>query len=819
MITGGKSFVTAPPAFSNDAKKLLICTGNSVSIFSTSTALQITELEGHTAAVTSVIVVPATTPAGKILCYCWTASLDGTIRYWDFSVPESIKTIDIRFPIHSMVIPGLLGKLSGGNKKPLDLFAYVSAEAANKQKKEPTVSDGQVKKKQRNALGGQILKCNLTESHLVAGATLAETPKPEFITISPSGEYIGIQEKRKLRIWEVPGKDSERASYKKIRLHHTKSFTALAFHPTERIIAAGDTTGRILIWRGFGNRTFSAGVVMDEDERPGVREDDDADSCTTWHWHSAEVKILFFSADGAYLYSGGKEGVLVVWQLDTGKKKFLPRIGSTVFYFTSSPDPSLSSISCGDNRVHLLQMPSMEIMKSISGIKLPGSVPELIKGPCSNLVFDYAAGLVAIPSESYCIQVFSLFDNREITEVQVCERNHQPGDEVTVVLNLVSLSLDGSLMSTVETRLSEEGIGGLVSLKFWARGPQSKDFSLSTIVYEPHRDAGVSGFAFHPTRRMAVSSSTGGEFKIWVSNYKIQQRDQKFQNTGWTCHAIGSYKKKPMTAVAFSFDGSVLAVAAAMVITLWDPEKNVLVAVIGESLEPIVSLSFIGKSEYLVSASRGSSPQLSVWNMSKLSASWSYKLHTEAVACTHDDSFFAILALLPKSTKLEDSSESILHDVDGSILLFNVGDPVPVATWFVRKAKGGGLAFIHNNPGLSANDTSDGKPAQVLLAYINGDHEYVLFHPHGEQASKHAVTHRESHTELEDSGRYGYASIYGELPEYKLMEDETPKAPLVPSGRPWETIFSGSSHNLPPLPKLCSVFLESLLERRTTVVE
>lgn len=42
-----------------------------------------------------------------------------------------------------------------------------------------------------------------------------------------------------------------------------------------------------------------------------------------------------------------------------------------------------------------------------------------------------------------------------------------------------------------------------------------------------------------------------------------------------------------MTAVAFSSDGSVLAVAAETVITLWDPNKNVLVAVIGDTLTVI----------------------------------------------------------------------------------------------------------------------------------------------------------------------------------------------------------------------------------------
>ena len=62
---------------------------------------QITELEGHEALVTSVVVVPNT---AKLLNYCWTSSLDGTIRYWDFSTPELIKTINIRLPIFSMVI-------------------------------------------------------------------------------------------------------------------------------------------------------------------------------------------------------------------------------------------------------------------------------------------------------------------------------------------------------------------------------------------------------------------------------------------------------------------------------------------------------------------------------------------------------------------------------------------------------------------------------------------------------------------------------------------------------------------------------------------
>ncbi|EEF29164.1 wd40 protein, putative [Ricinus communis] len=807
MITGGKSYVTSPPAFSNDAKRLLVCSGNSVSIFSTATGLQVASLEGHTALVTRVIVVPATS---KILCYCWTASLDGTIRYWDFSVPELIKTVDIKFPIFSMVIPSLLSQQAETNEKRSKLFAYVSIE--NTKETED----------QSKSLRGLIKKCNLTDSRLLGGVTLTETKQPQFITISPSGKYFGIWTKRKLHIWIVPSTDSERAIVKKITLHHTRNMTVVAFHPTQKIVAAGDVTGRILIWRGFGNRSFGvndilmSGISMNNDEeRPGVRGDDDAESCTTWHWHPSEVNVLSFSSDGAYLYSGGKEGVLVVWQLDTGKKKFLPRIGSPLLYYTDSTDPSLSSISCADNQIHILKMPSMGILKSISGIKLPCSFPKMSKVSFSGVAFDRTSGLVAVRTENYCIQLYSLFDDRGISEVQVCERNYQPSDEITLVVALVALSLDGSMMSTAEVKLAEEGLGGLVCLKFWALGSDNKNFSLSTIVYDPHRDAEISSLTFHPTRCMAVSTSYGADFKVWVCNYGILRKDQVLTNSRWTCHAVASYKKKPMTAAAFSNDGSVLAVAAETVITLWDPDKNILVAVLGETDTPIRTLSFVGKSEYLASASLGSKPQLSVWSMSKLSMSWSYRLHVEAVASTAAASCFAALILLPESS----ASSETFGSRDGVILFFNAANPIPMATWLVNKAKGGVLAFLQLSQSSSVEGTFDAIPPRELLAYMNGDHEYVLFDPHGKEAHELGTSRRDGVLDLEEAGKFGYASIYGELPEFDFTKTQASSVPSVPSERPWDTIFSGSSHNLPPLTKLCSAFLESLLEKRTSVVE
>ncbi|CAO2842038.1 unnamed protein product [Amaranthus hypochondriacus] len=804
MINGGKSFVSSPPAFSNDAKRLLICNGNTVSVFSTSTGMQVTELEGHKSLVTSVIVVPA---SSKVLCYCWTSSLDGTIRYWDFSVPQLIKTVDIRLPIFSMVIPRFLSKQVDEGGKPADVIAYISVKKA---------SDSDDRSK---CLQGQIRKCNLTSSKLATTIIIKETAKPEFIIGSPSGEFFGIQIKRTLYIWKVPSNDSDGAVVKKMRLHHTKTFTTFAFHPNSSIVAAGDVTGRILVWRGFGTRTLLKGnkqangkLMKYEDERDGLRGDDDAESCSTWHWHSSEVKFLAFSSDGAYLYSGGNEGVLVLWQLDTGKRKFLPRIGSPLLYFVHSPDPTLSVISCADNLIHILKMPSLEILKSIAGIKLPCSLPDMWNGLSSRFSFDCSAGIVALPTENYRIQFYSLLDDTEISEVQICERNHQPSDDIMVVVSLVSLSYDGSLMSTVETRLSEEGVGGLICLKFWA-AELRKDFKLSTIVYEPHRNSAISAVAFHPKQKMVASSSYGGDFKIWVHSSSTTQRKGGVNEfSGWICHSVGSYKGKSMTAATFSADGSVLAVAAETVITLWDPDENCLVAVVGETYTPIDNLSFVGKSDFIVSTSHGSKPHISLWCLSKLSKTWSYDFRVEAVASMEDDLFFAVLAVFPESYVASESLRSATSSGDGIILLFDVNDPVPVASWLVKKANGGGLAFLHVNHLSSLKENNSGRPIS-LLAYINNEHEYVVFDP---LVNEHELkmNRKKDALDIEEAGISGYASIYGELPQFDPKKNM--QAAIVPSERPWETIFSGPSHTLPPLTKLCSAFLESLLEKRTT---
>ena len=65
--------------------------------------------------------------------------------------------------------------------------------------------------------------------------------------------------------------------------------------------AAGDASGRLLIWHGFGAAVARSGAGESPGDLP----------CTTVHWHAHPVGALAFSSDGSYLLSGGVESVVV----------------------------------------------------------------------------------------------------------------------------------------------------------------------------------------------------------------------------------------------------------------------------------------------------------------------------------------------------------------------------------------------------------------------------------------------------------------------------------------------------------------------------
>lgn len=71
----------------------------------------------------------------------------------------------------------------------------------------------------------------------------------------------------------------------------------------------------------------------------------------------------------------------------------------------------------------------------------------------------------------------------------------------------------------------------------------------------------------------------------------------------------------------------------------------------------------------------------------------------------------------------------------------------------VLQAKGGGLAFLKgNSPSFQHQSIFGGKSPQALLAYINADHEYILFDPYDNDASELSLTRTKDHISADETG-------------------------------------------------------------------
>jgi NET1-associated nuclear protein 1 (U3 small nucleolar RNA-associated protein 17) len=68
------------------------------------------------------------------------------------------------------------------------------------------------------------------------------------------------------------------------------------------------------------------------------------------------------------MISGGSENVLVIWQMDTGKKDFLPHLSGSVENIVVSPNGSSYVLHLDDNSAMIISTAEMKPTAYISGI-------------------------------------------------------------------------------------------------------------------------------------------------------------------------------------------------------------------------------------------------------------------------------------------------------------------------------------------------------------------------------------------------------------------------------------------------------------------
>ncbi|KAK2562049.1 WD repeat-containing protein 75 [Acropora cervicornis] len=551
-LVGGESLVSQRTAFSKDSK---------IRIYSTATGDFLRELKGHESDVTDLKINP-TNHLQLVSC------AEGEVIFWDYSDGRILKRYAIRG-----IIGGLL--LHSALKESIILIMqYNEREVALLEENEAEVeefeSEETKKRKKEKAVDredhvGIFNAKEKTKLRLL----IKQSGNAKQTTINGNGNLLASVKGRNLYLWNFASEKLNTISFR------GAFFTCAAFHPYEACIAAGKSSGEIVLCQGLDQAS----------ENPIT---------TILHWHSHAVGDITFSHDGSTILSVGQKGVLVKWQYKTHQQQFLPRLGTPILHVAVSPNDSLTAVSQKDNtHNHNLGITFDPRSKALVTDNSPGDLQFYLPQT------DHPIFFLDVVKENYIAP-------KSFKEYLVFTK-----------IDHVAFNDDGSWLATVERRNDKENALEL-RLKFWEYKKDVKSYVPNTCVDPPHDDK-VEALHFQPQQRnsnlghLAVTASRDGKFKIWLLAEEQVIEGKKY---AWSCRSVGYYGDTPCQGAAFSQDGSLLAVAYSQTITLWNPETNELrkTLTLPYPDEKISSIKFgaNGSSQYLISTTK---KFLNVWNL------------------------------------------------------------------------------------------------------------------------------------------------------------------------------------------------------------
>ncbi|KAK1510768.1 WD domain-containing protein [Colletotrichum tamarilloi] len=309
-----------------------------------------------------------------------------------------------------------------------------------------------------------------------------------------------------------------------------------------------------------------------------------------FHWHRRAVHSVKWSKDGQYMISGGSENVLVLWQMDTGKKDFLPHLSGSIENIVVSPTGASYAIHLDDNSAIVLSTAEMKPSTYISGIQSAARFTSTPKDLLVKRVWSVsdevrhpvpAALNPAEPSRLYVctgtgqqsmlageiqsaplLQSFDMESFRSVSK-QALARTQPTDVNITSKGNPiseprithVSFSQDGRWLATVDDwqppkrdleKVAPEAREQFVRerreiyLKFWSATAGEEHFALSSRINSPHvtsRPETVLALAADHTTNRFATLGDDGTARIWQSKTRQQDGIASKDNAGEVLHS------------------------------------------------------------------------------------------------------------------------------------------------------------------------------------------------------------------------------------------------------------------------------------------
>lgn len=569
-------FLALDTIFVGDQKHVIVATKAAVQIYSTSTSLLIRSLIPDTE---SPITTYALSPVDPEVLFVGTYS--GYIAKWNWATGQ------------------LLSSFAG----PSDLLCLVAVPAeAPEDYQDLLYSLHRSGDKQRSLSFLRVGKDSTTQIQLLLDRRFIS----QNMYLTKDGKILVLCGGQKLIFGAVhllakPRGESRNVTFREVTLseevssidvrERVKSTSSKPQDPALDI-AIGTRRGPILVYDdAYGN--LLARERQKEGNVPGELIP------RRLHWHREVVNSVKWSRDGNYVISGGRETVLVIWQLDTSQKQFLPHLTAEITNITVSPAGTSYAVQLSNNTNIILATSELKPTATMSGLDL--SIPSNFKDKKSQRKpLRSIATANSNRSDEILLSTYSMLQAFNTRTSQTVSRQALTRNNVTNVnvnpagakikdpaVTQISISHDGLWLATVDEwsppledldALHPQGsidqAGKEVYLKFWSYDPVDKMWQLSSRIDGPHSESsGGLGRIFelqtNPSHLEFASIGDDGNVKVWSPRRRTRNGQIVKDKNGrplldWSCRYEAWAECSDLSSLigaslAWSEDGSVLA--------------------------------------------------------------------------------------------------------------------------------------------------------------------------------------------------------------------------------------------------------------------
>ena len=262
---------------------------------------------------------------------------------------------------------------------------------------------------------------------------------------------------------------------------------------------------------------------------------------STKHWHSHKINDLLLDPNNEYLYSCGNEGVIVIWNINTWVKDFLPRLNDIISTIIISSDSKFLACYLKNNSIKIINLSLMKIIHEISSINYSSFVDKFI---LFNKKFHY---ITFYNENNGIIQFYNIGSNVFSFELNVFNKNFISKTEKEKDNNMKKLKKiafsspknDSDICYMLSLEEIYFDLNKLLTsyLMFWK--VEKENIELIEICENPHLNEKIE-FIEGSNYFFKFVTLSNSHFKIW----ELNNEKNKF-----ICSFMGKYKNQKIISM------------------------------------------------------------------------------------------------------------------------------------------------------------------------------------------------------------------------------------------------------------------------------